>query len=169
MQNYVVKPALFLCLAISSVLCVGQIPEIDSRVAISETFRMETIEDEKLSELKLIVTLQIFGHIHEPYVVWNHVCIEPDHDKKRVLLRAGHFSVEAGTVKNVIVDEDSFSFQIHPSLSETMQIVGTKNAGESGYSVQGVGLVYLRTVSKRTKMEWQSTDRKFILPYKEVY
>ena len=45
----------------------------------------------------------------------------------------------------------------------------TKNKGESGYSMQGVGLVHFGNFDKKTKIEWQSTDKELVLPYKTIF
>jgi hypothetical protein len=173
MKKYIsFKSVFFLCLAISLILGLRAIAKSESTknetVAIIDTLRLEVIVDGQLFEEKMVVTLQVHN-INGLSVNWKHVYIKPDHNKKGVLLRAGHFSTTEGSIKDVIVTKDSFSFDIHPSPRETVQIIGTKNTGKSSYDIQGVGLVYLTTLDKLTKVEWRSTDKKFILPYKEVF
>ena len=172
MKKYIsVKSVFFLCLAISFILALRAIAKSEStrnETVTIDTFRLEVIVDEQLFEERMIVTLQVHN-IAGPSVNWKHVYIKPDHNRKGVLLRVGHFSTTEGSIKDVIVTKDSFSFDIHPSPRETVHIIGTKSTGKSRYDIQGVGFVYLTTLDKLTKVEWRSTDKKFILPYKEVF
>ncbi len=160
--------AFLLCLTAHSVLGTAKSTKNDSIVGIRENFKMEIMNDGQLSEDKMIVTLEILGSIYEPYVTWNHVYIKPIHDEKRVVLKAQHFSTEEGSIKDVRVTQNSFSFVID-HIGRTVQVVGNKKAGQSKYDVEASALWWSEILNRKIKMEWRSTDKKFMLPYKEVF
>ena len=140
---------------------------------MGKIFYLESTIDGKTSEWRMIVNLTIFGTPQEPFIDWHQVSILPEHDKKKVLLRAGHFSNTAdmlgSSIKNVLVEKDSFRFQILIDNTQSMLISGTKNANDSNYSIEGVGFMNIGNKDKINKVEWHSTDKEFVLPYKEVY
>jgi len=161
--------ALLLCLTVHSVLGTAKSTKNDSIVGIRENFKMEIMDDGQLSEDKMIVTLEILGSIYEPYVAWNHVYIKPIHDEKRVVLKAQHFSTVEGSIKDILVNKNSFSFTIFWGAGRAAQVVGSKREGQDNYSIEASALWWSDILNRKIKMEWRSTDKKFVLPYKEVF
>lgn len=73
-----------------------------------------------------------------------------------------------------MVRKDNFSFKIkfHTMWAvdeRTVQIIGSKKEGQHGYSVKGMGLWWSDILNSEVKTEWLSTDKKIVLPYKEVF
>ncbi len=170
MKKYVsIISASLLCLTVLSVLVTAESTKNGPIVGIRENFKMEIMDDGQLSEDKMIVTLEILGNTYEPYVAWNHVYIKPIHDEKRVVLKAQHFSTVEGSVKDVIVNKNSFSFTIFWGVGRSAQIVGIKKGGQDNYSIEASALWWSEILNKKIKMGWQSTDKKFVLPYKEIF
>jgi len=161
--------ASLLCLTVFSVLVTAESTKNVSIVGIRENFKMEIMDDGQLSEDKMIVTLEILGNIYKPYVVWNHVYIKPIHDEKRVILKAQHFSTVEGSIKDVIVNKDSYSFMIFWGVGRSIQVVGSKKRGQDNYSIEASALWWSEILNRKIKMEWRSTDKKFVLPYREVF
>ncbi len=53
------------------------------------SFKMEILDDGKLSEAKMLVELRIFDYDGDNiYVDWNHVYIKPVHETKTVILKS---------------------------------------------------------------------------------
>lgn len=137
---------------------------------------MEIFDDGKLSDNRMLVQLTIFDD-GEVYVDWNHVYIDPVHETKTVILKAQHFSTLEGSIKNVKVDKGSFSFTIDLSgtplgTGRTVQVVGNRrNEGRYGYEydVEAIGLWWSEVLGRKIKTEWRSTDKKFVLPYREIF
>jgi len=135
---------------------------------------METIDDGKVTETKLLVHLTIYDYDNKIHVIWKHVGIAPDHERKRVCLTAWQYSTYDGSITDVTVRKDRFSFTIrfHTLFAvdeRTVKITGHKKPGELDYSVKGVGLWWSDILNTTVKTEWRSTNKKFILPYKEVF
>lgn len=170
MKKYIsIISASLLSLTVFSLLVAAENTKSDSIVGIRENFKMEIIDDGQMSENRMIVTLGILGNIHEPYVRWNHVYIKPIHEEKRVLLKAQHFSTVDGSIKDVIVNKNSFSFTIFWGERRIAQVVGSKKRDQDNYSIEASALWWSEILKRKIKMAWRSTDKKFTLPYKEVF
>jgi hypothetical protein len=146
----------------------------NEKVSIYTRFNMEIFDDGKLSDCKMIVDLKIYDYSNEIYVIWDDVFIRPAHELKRVCLKAEHNSTQDGSIKDVRVSKDSFSFKIDftgtfGGAGRTVQVVGKKEEGITAYSLQAVGLWWSDILKSTIKTEWRSTDKKILLPYKEVF
>jgi hypothetical protein len=177
MKKYT-RPILTLafCLIVSSVLVIAETTRnmAGQKISIFTHFNMEIFEDGKLSDCKMIVDLKIYDYSNEIYVIWDDVFIRPAHELKRVCLKAEHNSTQDGSIKDVRVSKDSFSFKIDftgtfGGAGRTVQVVGKKEEGTNEYSIQAVGLWWSDILNSTIKTEWRSTDKKFVLPYKEVF
>ena len=159
-------------MAVFSVLVIAKNYEIDTEKTIITDFKLEVMREGKLSEKVLLVRLIIwkFNNTEECSVSWSHVQIEPVHDRKKVCLSAHQFSTAEGSIKNVIVGKDRFSFRIEyaEGLALLADVVGKKIEGQGNYSVEVNAIVRLNANEKTTE-KWQSTDKTIILPYKEVF
>jgi hypothetical protein len=137
---------------------------------------MEILEDGKLTENKMLVELRIVNidGDNNISVDWNHVYIKPVHETETVILKAQHFSTVRHSIKDVIANNNSFSFVIGfpgvPSgAGRTVQVVGNKRLGQDGYDIVAIALWWSDIINRKIKTEWRSTDKTFILPYKEVF
>jgi len=164
------------CLIVPSVLVIAKNTTVSENIAIFASFKMEILEDGKLTENKMLVELRIVNveGDNNIYIDWNHVYIDPVHEFKTVILKAQHFSTLEGSIKNVIANNNSFSFVIDLSgtplgAGRTVQVVGNKKLGQDGYSVEATALWWSEIINRKIKTEWRSTDKTFILPYKEVF
>lgn len=165
-------------LIVSSLVLIAENTKVPQRnlggkVRIFKYFKIKIIDDGKLSQDKMLVELRIYNHGDKIYVTWDHVYISPQDDLKKVILKAQHYSVQEGTITDVIATQNHFSFKIDVSTSlfagRTVQVVGNKEEGAFKYSVEGSALWWSDILNRKIKTEWRSTNRKFILPYKEVF
>lgn len=171
-------PVFVFSLIVSSLVVIAENTKVPQRnladkVRIFEYFKMEIIDDGKLSQNKMLVELRIYNYSDKIYVTWDHVYISPQDDLKKVILKAQHYSVQEGTIKDVMATQSHFSFKIDVSTGlfagRTVQVVGNKEEGAFKYSVGGSALWWSDILNRKIKTEWRSTNRKFILPYKEVF
>ncbi len=167
---------LLICLIVPSVLVIAKNTTVRKNIAIFASFKMEILNDGKLTENKMLVELRIVNvdGDNNISVDWNHVYIDPVHEFKTVILKAQHFSTLVGSINNVIANNNSFSFVIdlsgtHFGTGRTVQVVGNKKVGQDGYDVEATALWWSDIINRKIKTEWRSTDKKFILPYKEVF
>lgn len=126
--------------------------------------KMAVIEDEKQTESNLLVDLSIFDYDGKMAVIWKDIYIMPA-DKKTVLNMA-QYSTEDGTITDLDIQEDHFSFNLKVTHGRIMKVIGTKK-GEQ-YNIEGVGLWWSDILKRKIKTEWKSVDR-IVLPYKQVY
>ena len=164
------------CLIVPSVLVIAKNTTVSENIAIFASFKMEILNDGKLTENKMLVELRIVNvdGDNNISVVWNHVYIDPVHEFKTVILKAQHFSTLEGSIKNVIANNNSFSFVIDLSATplgagRTVQVIGNKRLGQDGYDIEATALWWSDIINRKIKTEWRSTDKTFILPYKEVF
>lgn len=174
MKRYLPIILMLLCLLIPVVFVVARDVPVGKRVAVHAQMRMEILNDGQPTENRMLVDLDIFDHTGKVHVIWNHVYIDPVHEAKTVILKAQHFSTLEGSIKNVTTYNDGFSFTIDLSAEflgtgRTVQVVGSKKETGMGYDVEASGLWWSEILNKKLKTEWRSTDKKFILPYKEVF
>ncbi len=176
MKKRILIISIFLvCLIIPSVLVIAKNTTVGEKVAIKTYFKMEILDDGKLTENKMLVDLTIFDYDGDNiYVDWNHVYIDPVHKTKTVILKDQHFSTLEGSIKNVIANNDSFSFVIDLSgtylgTGRTVQVVGNKSLGQVKYDIEATALWWSDIINRKIKTEWRSTDKTFILPYNEVF
>lgn len=166
------------CLIVPSVLLIAKNTAINEKVAIMTSFKMELIDDGKILDSKMLVNLTIIEQDNgDFYVEWNEVFIKPFHERKVVILKPVHHSTLDGSIKNVIVTKTGFSFVIDLSrqfggAGRTLQIVGKKKSGGfifDEYDVKGSGLWWSEILKESIRKDLRSTDKKIILPYKEVF
>lgn len=175
MKKRILIISIFLvCLIVPSVLLIAKNTAAGEKVAIKTYFHMDILNDGKLTENKILVELRILSDGSKVYADWNHVYIDPVHETKTVILKAQHFSTLEGSIKNVIINKESFSFTIDLSLTplgtgRTVQVVGNKKNKQNGYDVEATALWWSEILKRKLKTEWRSTDNKIILPYKEIY
>ena len=165
-----------ICLIVPLSLVIAKNTTVSENIAIFASFKMEILEDGKLIENKMLVELRIVNvdGDNNISVVWNHVYIDPVHEFKTVILKAQHFSTLTGSIMNVIANNNSFSFVIDLSgtplgTGRTVQVVGNKRLGQDEYDIEATALWWSDIINRKIKTEWRSTDKTFILPYKEVF
>lgn len=174
MKRYLSITLILACLLIPVVLVVARGAPVGKTVAVHADLRMEIRNDGQLTEQKMLIDLDIFDYAGKIYVIWNDVFIQPYHESKSVILKPEHLSTLEGSIKNVIANNDRFSFTIDLSgeflgAGRTMQVVGSKRKIGLGYDVEATGLWWSDILNKKLKIEWRSTDKKFMLPYIEVF
>jgi hypothetical protein len=168
------------CLIIPSVLVIANNTAHGDKVNIIRTFKMDVYNDGKLTDEKKSVYLSIFNALDgsdKICVFWKGVNILPNHSLKKIILCSEQYSTYDGSIKNVIVTKNSFSFVIDtlPYLGETIQVVGQKGDEAGKFDVKATALWSElvpdynvgKVLHKILKIEWQLTD-KIILPYTEV-
>ncbi len=145
---------------------------------ISAHFKMEILEDDVRREATMLVELTIVPRTgRQAVVVWDHVYVNPIHERKVVVLKAEHFSTAEDSIRNVQLTENAFSFTIAFSgtfggAGRTVQVVGEKKPEAlvaNMYDVSATGLWYSSILNRKIKTEWRTTSEKVILPYKEVF
>jgi len=174
MKKYLPTILACLCLLISAVLAIAKGSKVSKAVAVHTHMKMEILADGQPTEDRMLVGLDIFDHAGKIHVIWNHVYIRPFHETKTVVLKAQHFSTQEGSIKNVMANNDSFSFTLDFSgellgAGRTAQVVGSKQESGIGYDMEASGLWWSPILNKKLKTEWRTTDKKFVLPYKEVF
>lgn len=175
MKKRILIISIFLvCLIFPSVLVIAKNSSSGEKVAIKTHFHMDILDDGRLTDNKIQVELRIISDGSKIYADWNHVYIDPVHETKTVILKAQHFSTLEGSISNITVNKRSFSFTIDFSLTplgsgRTVQVVGSKKNKQDGYDVEATALWWSEILNKKIRTEWRSTDKKIILPYKEVF
>ena len=166
------------CLIVPSVLLIAKSDTVSKQFMLNTHFKMELIEDgeiiDKIMSVELTIVEQDNGSF---YVEWNEVFIDPVHERKVVILKPVHHSTLDGSINNVIVTNTGFSFVIDLSrqflgAGRTLQIVGKKKSGGfiyDKYDVKGSGLWWSELLKRSITKELRTTDKKIILPYKEVF
>jgi len=165
------------CLIVPSVLVIAKNTTVSENIAIFASFKMEILNDGKLTENKMLVELRIVNvdGDNNISVVWNHVYTDPVHELKTVILKAQHFGTLEGSIYNVIANNNNFSFVIDLSGTplgdgRTVQVVGNKRSGLiAEYDIEATALWWSDILKRKIKTEWRSTDKTFKLPYKEVF
>ena len=112
------------CLIISSAFVLAQKATADQEIAINTYFKMEILDDGKLTDNKMLVELRMFSDGSDIYADWNHVYIDPVDETKTVILKAQHFSTLEGSIKNVIAKKIIIDMQVFKTV--TFVIVSTK-------------------------------------------
>jgi hypothetical protein len=162
------------CLIAPAVLVITTSVAANKRVVLEASFRMDILNDGELSENNILVDLRIFSDGGKTHVDWNHVYIDPVHETKTVILKAQHFSTLEGSIRNVQASEGHFSFVMDLSLTplgtgRTVQVVGSKGEGQDKYDVRATGLWWSEILKRKLKIKWRTTDKKIVLPYREVF
>jgi hypothetical protein len=172
MKKYAWIISIFLvCLIVPSILAIAKNQTTDTTYPILTDFKLEVFREGQLSGKILLVDLRIWKlDDGEFFIEWSHVHIEPFHNHKMVFLKACHFSTGEGSVKNVIIGRDGFSFNLDTLQGRGLiaSVVGKKKGESDSYSVEANAIVPL-DVDKKTTEKWVSTDKKIVLPYKEVF
>ena len=166
----IITSIFFVCFIIPSVLVIAKNTAPADRISIDRNFKMDVYEDGKLTGSKISVHLQIYNSGGDKITVWwEHVYIRPLDFCKKIQLTPEIFSTNDGTIKNVKVTQNNFSFEIDiaPSLGRTIQVAGQTVEGK-GVDIETTELWLSDISNKKTKIEWKSTD-KIILPYNEVF
>ena len=97
------------CLIVNLSSAFAKNNTVGENIAIITDFRMEILNDGKLTENKMLVELRIVNvdGDNNIFVDWNHVYINPVHETKTVILKAQHFSTLEGSIKNVIAKKNN--------------------------------------------------------------
>lgn len=172
MKRYLSIIIVSLCLTIPSVLLAKYSRRHGVKLPILTSFKLEIIRDGKLSDNKMLVNLEIWELNDTLCILWSDVCIAPLHDRKKVFLNPRHFSSLQGSIKNVSVGPNGFSFRLDYAEGHglTADVVGKKREGQNGYSVKASAMDFRTDVAHGKAPEiWQSTDKMIVLPYKEVF
>jgi hypothetical protein len=161
---------LFFLIVCQLILCESVYADKQEKVdTILTQFKLEEIEDGKRTDTSYIVQLSIFDYYGKPIVNWDFVSILPLHDMKKIVLGPNHRSTTNDTIRDAVVRPDHFSFKLMLTPERMMQVVGTKKGKGTEYTVEGVGIWWSEILKRKTKTEWQSTNKTIILPYKEIY
>ena len=174
MKKRILIISIFLvCLIVPSVLVIAKNRTTDIEFPILTDFKLEVFREGQLSEKKLLVSLEIWKLDNSFFVSWNHVYIEPLHDRKKTFLSVRHFSTDGfSSVNNVRVDKDGFSFRLEHAGGKglTADVVGKKREGQSSYSLEASAIDFILGAGlKKTAETWKSTDKVIILPYREIF
>lgn len=157
---------------ISSVFVIAKNEESDIKSPILTDFKLEVFREGELSPKMMVVWLETWKVEDNFHVFWTHVDIVPSRDNKEVGSRARHFSTLEGTIENVKVMRNRLSFRLEhlSGLGLTADVVMKKRDGHSGYSVEASVLDVALEGSEIVKFpeRWKSTDKQFVLLYKEV-
>lgn len=172
MKKRILIISIFLvCLIIPLSLVIAKNQTTDEDFPRFIDFKMEVFREGQLSEKKLLVNLEIWKIDNGFLVSWDYVHIEPLHDRKKIFLNARHFSTDDGSIKNVQVGKNGFSFRLEHAGGHglTADIVGKKREGQGSYSVKANAIDFLLGAGLKTTEKWVSTNKKIVLPYKEVF
>jgi hypothetical protein len=165
-------------LLISPLLVFAKDATGNEKIVITTHFNMEIHDDGKLSGHTMMVDLAIVEQDRGGfYVEWNEVFISPVHERNAVILKPFHHSTLERSIKNVTVTKTGFSFVIDLSRQfggegRILQIIGKWISGRglfAKYDVKGVGLWWSEILKESIKREFKSTDKKIVLPYREVF
>jgi hypothetical protein len=137
---------------------------------------MEVLENGCDSEKKMLGHIRIKGYRRaDTGIEFNSVYIFPVHETKEVALQVRHYSTSEGTIKDVKVNKDGFSFTIDvidtPDGLRTggnMKVVGRRKHNIFGYSVNAKGIWWNSILDRKVETEWRSINKKIVLPYKQV-
>lgn len=177
------KLILILSIALVSLIFLSVLPFAKTatprdRFTLKTHFNMEILDDGRVSDNIMLVELTIIEQDRgDFYVGWNEVYINPVHEQRTVILKPFHHSTLEGSIKNVTVTRNAFSFVIDLSQQfggkgRTLQIVGKRKEGSfifDEYDVKGSGLWWSEILNESIRKELRSTDKKIVLPYKEVF
>jgi len=146
----------------------------DGRASMDEgnvftRFRLQVFEDDKPTEFFIIGDLSVYKDSRTYKATWHDVWISPMHSQKQVMLKPEHNSVDGGDIKNLVVADDHFSFDIVLEPSRVMQITGTRMSNSANYRIEGVGLWWIDVLKKSVKTEWRPVTKPVVLPYTELF
>lgn len=139
-------------------------------------YYLESIVDGKPDDTKRIVNLKI----QVPYqkdskisVFWDGVIFYPVAELKKVKLNAEHYSIKEGTIKDVVLGKNYFSFRIHLpplfALERSLQIMGERKEGETKYTLTGSSIRTSDLLNRPMKVKWKSVNKDhFVLPYNKI-
>jgi len=130
---------------------------------------LDVIEDGKLTEAKYKVRITIFDYYGNIYVTWECVFISPLHEEKKMLINPFSFTTGGGSITDVKIQKDHFSFKLELTAGRVIQIIGSKKPDSFDYSIEGVGFWWSDILKRNTRTEWRSTERKILLPYREAF
>jgi hypothetical protein len=137
---------------------------------------MTVFENGRDSEKKMLGHIRIGGNRQEDRVVqFSFVYIFPVHETKEVALQVRHYSTSEGTIKDVKVNKNGFSFTIDVTdtpaglgTGGNMKVVGTRKQNMFDYSVNAKGIWWNSLLDRKVETEWRLMSNEIVLPYKRV-
>jgi hypothetical protein len=154
---------------VCSIYLVGALGSNANKNNIFTRFKLQVFEDGKPTKFFIVGDLTIYEDAGTFKVVWTDVWISPLESEKKMLLKPESNSVDDGSIKNVIVRDDHFSFEIVLEPERVMKISGTKLNNKYDYLIEGVGLWWIDLVKSNIKTEWKSVNVPIVLPYTELF
>lgn len=132
-------------------------------------FKLQVFEDEKPTSFFIVGHISISQESGQFKVGWYDVWISPVHSEKKLMLKPEYSSVDLGDIRNVIVADGRFSFELLLEPERMMQVSGTRQTDGSEYQIQGVGLWWIDLLKKTVKTEWRPATKPIVLPYTELF
>ena len=133
--------------------------------------KFAVFENGKPTDVRIVAFITVKVYQGKPFAFWRDITISPDKETKKVVLNSDSHGTYNGSISNVRVGKDYFSFTIHtvsPRVGKrNINIVGKRIEGDR-YEITGMG-IWSSDIPKETiKTEYRTVD-KIILPYNEVY
>lgn len=131
--------------------------------------KMQIEENGKKTNSNMIVDLFVVKQDGQKSAVWNSVFIMPDTlgGKKKMVLRADHYSTENGGIENLVIQGQTVSFDLNRSPDRKVKIICTKKS-DNKYDITGNSFYWSSLLKINFTEVWSVTD-KIILPSLEVY
>jgi hypothetical protein len=154
-------------------LCITQYAitqtKSDEDVSIFTRLKLQVFEDDKPKELYIVGDLTLSTEKGYTRVFWKDVWISTVESQKKMLLKPEFNSSDDGTISNVILKDNHFSFDLFLEPERIMKVSGTKMKYRSEYEVNGVGSFWVEMLNKHVKTEWRTITKPIILPYNELF
>ena len=97
---------------------------VGKEVNIYTRLNLQIFEDGKSTENYITGYLQIYDYHGKIRVSWYDIQISPMHEQKKMLLKPEHNTTEDGSITDVIVSQDHFSFKLRLEPERILQIYG---------------------------------------------
>jgi hypothetical protein len=158
------KQRLFLIFMALLILTLNSHLVLGGEIILIPYYKFEFIDNGKPSGVKGIAEIKIYDLGDKFLAQWRGVLVEPVENSKQIRLSNSTYTTENGSISNVEVDGNHFSFIVENRFN----IVGKKKKSAEGYDISGIGLICDLILNDTIKREMRTID-KIILPYNEVY
>ena len=130
-------------------------------------FVLDVYKNGEITDEKMIVYLTVQMNSGRYYVNWKNILFKPMSGFKKVWVSPNSFSSNEGTIINIKIGEDWFSFDLKASDDTLIKVFGNKK-NQMDYHLEGV-YFFMDYYGKKVKQEWKSIDKTSIsLPFSEV-